>query len=228
MRARTSTATNWHMTGWSVLLLITAILFAVSANAQAAPTLTVTAKTTPGGGSVVPILTWSTSPAAQSCTASGDAAWSGTKAASGTQTLAAITTSKTYQMACTWPGDTTATISWVPVMTHTDGTAMVKCTSQTDTGSCMRSFLVVRGSDATSVGMDSKAVDDRNATSYAWTGLSTGTHWFSVIVITGDGVQSDQATPPVSKTITSAQNATQSVAITVNPKPSAASGLAVQ
>jgi hypothetical protein len=49
-----------------------------------------------------------------------------------------------------------------------------------------------------------------------------------VIVVNGNGAQSDMATPPVSKVITSAQNVTRSVAITVNPKPSAATGIAVQ
>jgi hypothetical protein len=178
-RAAERVPKNWHAIGWLVLLIILAV-FSVSANAQAAsPTLTFTAQTTTGNGSVVPALTWATSPAAQSCTASGDPAWTGTKAAAGTQTLAAITSSKTYQLVCTWPGDTTATISWTDP-DHEHGRFGAREVHQPDRhGDVPASFLVVRGSDPTSVGMDSKTVDDRNATSYAWTGLTVGTHWFS-------------------------------------------------
>ncbi len=174
-----------------------------AANAQAAPALTfsMTAQST-DGKTIAPVLTWSTSPAAASCTASDD--WTGTKAASGTETLAAVSAAKAYTITCNWPGDTTATISWPAPTLNTDGTALAKCTSQADTGPCLRSYLVLRGSDATSVGMDSKAVDDRNATSYAWTGLAAGTHWFSVVAVNGLGIQSAQAVPPASKTITAA------------------------
>jgi hypothetical protein len=214
---------NWHAIGWLVAILLIAAVNV--AHAQVAPTMTFTAQNTVGAGSVVPVLTWSSTPAAQSCAAAGDPAWTGTKAASGTQTLAAITSSATYQLTCTWPGDTTATISWTPALTRTDGTPMPKCSSQTATGNCLRSFLVVRGSDATTVGSDSKAVDDRNATSYAWTGLPAGTHFFSVVQVDGDGVMSDQAAPPASKTITSTANVSRSVTITVNPKPSPATAV---
>jgi hypothetical protein len=225
-RSRTS-AGNWHAIGWLILLIIAAVFSGV-VHAQTAPTLTFTAQTTTGNGSLVPVLTWSTSPAAQSCTASGDAAWTGTKAAAGTQTLAAVTTSKTYQMVCTWPGDTSALISWIAPTTNSDGSALPKCATQTDTGSCLLSFVVVRGSDPSTLGMDSRAVDDRNATSFSWTGLPVGTHWFSVMAINGNTVQSDPSAPPMSKTISSTQNVTRQVSIAVNPKPSPPTGITVK
>lgn len=179
--------------------------FASKAFAQAAPALTYTLQaTSPDGKTLVPKLTWSTAPAATSCAASGD--WSGAKAASGTETLAAVSASKAFTLTCNWPGDTTATISWTGPTLNTDGSPLAKCSTQTDTGPCLRSFLVLRGSDATSVGMDSKAVDDRNATSFAWLGLPAGTHWFSVVAVNGDGIMSAQAMPPASKTITAASN----------------------
>lgn len=206
--------------------LVAALLACATAFAQQTPTLTFTAQTTTGAGSVVPVLTWSTTPAATSCAASGDAAWTGAKAAAGTQTLAAITTSKTYQMTCTWPGDTTATLSWTAPTQNTDGTALAKCASQTATGPCLRSFTVHRGASPTALS-DTRNVDDRNATTYAWTGLTAGTHHFGVKAVNGDGVSSDLSNT-ASKVIVTTQNVNRSVAITVNPQPNAPTGLTVE
>jgi hypothetical protein len=103
------------------ILLALALLVPLVAHSQ--NTLTFSASTTTGDGSVVPALTWSTSPAAASCTASGAPNWTGTKAASGTQTLPAITSSATYNLDCTWPGDSIVTFSWTNPTTNTDGSA---------------------------------------------------------------------------------------------------------
>lgn len=229
MRPRTQAHSmkNWHIIGWLVLFVLLAC-YSVNAHAQTPPTLTFTAQNTVGAGTVTPVLTWSTTPAAQSCTASGDPAWAGTKAASGTQTLAAISSTATYSLLCTWPGDTTATISWTAPTTNTDGSALAKCASSQTTGPCLKSFLVARGTDQTNVGSESMPVNDPNATSFAWTGLPVGTHWFSVVAVNADGIMSDQAKPFVSKVITASSNVTRNVTITVNPKPSAATALAVK
>lgn len=101
-----------------VCLVSLAIMFAKDASAQ--NTLTFSASTTTGDGSVVPALTWSTSPAAASCAASGAPNWTGTKAASGTETLAAISSSSTYNLVCTWPGESIVTFSWNNPTTNTD------------------------------------------------------------------------------------------------------------
>lgn len=206
-----------------VAAILAATLCAFAVQAQ---TLTFTAQTTTGAGSVVPVLTWATTPAATSCTASGDAAWTGTKAAAGTVTLAAVTASKTYAMSCTWPGDTTATLTWTAPTQNTDGSALAKCASQTATGSCLRSYSVHRGASAAAL-VDTKNVDDRNATGYNWTGLAAGTHFFGVRAINGDGGISELS-GVVSKAITAVENVARSVAITVNPKPNAPTGLTVE
>lgn len=99
------------------------LLAALPAIAQPANTITFTAQTTVGDGTVVPALTWSTTPAASGCTASGATNWTGAKAASGTQTLPAISTSQTYNLTCNWPADTTATVSWTNPTQNTDGSA---------------------------------------------------------------------------------------------------------
>lgn len=70
-------------------------------------------------GSAAPNLTWSTTPAAASCAASG--AWSGTKGASGTETAAAIKATATYTLTCSWPADATANLSWIGPTANTDG-----------------------------------------------------------------------------------------------------------
>lgn len=209
-----------------IALGFVAALGASIARAQTTPTLTFTAQTTTGAGSVVPVLTWSTTPAATSCTASGDAAWTGTKAASGTQTLAAINTSKTYTMVCTWPGDTIARLSWTAPTQRTDGTAMAKCASQTATGPCLRSFTIHHGLAADTLS-DARAVDDRNATTYNWTGLPAGTHYFGVRAVDGDGATSALSNV-ASKVISATQTVNRQVAITVNPTPNPPTGLAVE
>lgn len=211
----------------AVLLALLLVAIANPASAQT-PTLDFTVQTsTSDGRSIVPRLVWSTTPAAQGCTASGSSTWTGSKAASGDTTLAAIVATTSYSLSCTWPGDTTATITWTPPTTNTDGSALAKCSSQTEVGSCLRSFMVVRGSSESTVGVDSRTVNDRNATSYAWTGLTPGTHWFSVIVANGNGILSEQAVPPKSKVITA--SATQSRTLEVAVRfPSAATVLDVR
>lgn len=101
--------------------LLLSILLTSQALAQ--NTITFSTSTTTGDASVTPVLTWSTSPAAQSCTASGASNWAGAKAASGTQTLPAITSDATYNLACVWPGDSIATFSWVNPTQNSNGSA---------------------------------------------------------------------------------------------------------
>lgn len=209
-----------------VLAAVALATFAPIAAGQTAPTLTFTAQTVTGAGSVEPQLTWSTTPAATSCTASGATDWTGTKPASGTATLAPITASRTYTMTCSWPGSTTATLTWVAPTQNTDGTAIAKCAAQTDTGPCLREFSVHRGASATALS-DSRMVNDRNATTYAWTGLTAGTHFFAVRARTGQGVESALSNV-VSKVISGTTSVNRTVGITVNPQPNPPTGLTVE
>lgn len=75
------------------------------------------------GKTVTPKLTWTTTPAATSCTATGGTGWAGSKADSGTATLAAVTTSQAYVLACSWPGVNKATVVWTKPTTNTDNSA---------------------------------------------------------------------------------------------------------
>lgn len=75
------------------------------------------------GRSVTPRLTWATTPAAASCTASGATDWTGTKTPSGTVTLAPVTASRTFSIVCSWPGTTRAALAWTAPTTNADGSA---------------------------------------------------------------------------------------------------------
>lgn len=66
-----------------------------------------------------PSLSWSTTPAADSCTASGD--WTGDKAVTGTEGIPPIRTSSIWALVCDWGGDTQAVITWTRPSENTDG-----------------------------------------------------------------------------------------------------------
>lgn len=70
---------------------------------------------------LAPELTWSTSPAGATCTASGD--WSGDKGAAGAEALPPIRTSSGFALACSWPGDSMAMLTWVNPTENTDGSS---------------------------------------------------------------------------------------------------------
>lgn len=211
----------------ALFVMFGTLILTHKADAQTPPSMTFGASVTNANGSLTTMLNWSTTPAATSCTASGSPSWTGTKAGAGSFALPTITMSGTYNLSlsCTWPGDTTATLSWVAPTQNTDGTPLTKCLSQTTATSCLRSFNISHGT-ASGVLPDVVAVNDRNATSYIWTGLAAGTHYFAMTAVNGLGVES-ALTPEVSKVI-AAVTQTSAVTLTVNPKPSAPGGFTVQ
>jgi hypothetical protein len=213
------------------LLLACLFLAATPAFAQTDPSVTFGASVTNANGSLTTTLTWSTTPAANSCTASGHSSWTGQKAASGSLALPAITLSGSYSLTlnCTWPGDSTATVRWTPPTQNTDGSALAKCASQAVTsGPCLLRYRVLRSDSQAGANEESRVVDDRNAVQYAWTGLPIGTHWFTVAVSNANNVESDLAMPRVSKVITGSITRNAGVTLTVNPKPSAAGNVTVE
>lgn len=195
------------------------------AHAQEEPSVTFGASVTNAAGELSTRLTWSTTPAATSCTAAGHPSWSGAKAGSGQLDLPAITLSGSYTLtlACTWEASTQAVLRWSTPTTNTDGSALTKCASQMSTGPCLRSYLILRGASPT-VLSDSRTLNDRNATSYTWTGLAVGQHFFAIRAVNGDGVQSELSNI-ATKTIVATQTRSSSVTLTVNPKPSAVDDL---
>lgn len=184
-------------------LVATAFLFE-PAQAQTAPTGSLTLATRANAdGTLTPTLTWSTTPAATSCTATGDSAWAGTKAASGTQTLANFpaSTPKTYLLVCNWPGENAAMLSWTRPTTfqpydHDNNPStpnqtdpLPLCAAATDAGPCLAKYRIVHGLSESAL-TDSRDHNFPNSTSATWSGLTAGTHYFAVRAVTGQGAES--------------------------------------
>jgi hypothetical protein len=206
-------------------LIVATLLLSLLGSFAYSQTVTLTPSVTSGNGSLSTRLTWSTTPAATSCTASGHASWTGTKAASGAVDLPAITLSGSYPLTltCTWSGESSVTVNWVAPITNTDGGALTKCASATTTGPCLAYFRVYRrlGSADLANNAEVTPVNDPNATSYTLTNLPAGVHYVAVEVVNGNGVPSILSNV-ASKTLTGSVTRTESVTVTVNPKPSPA------
>jgi hypothetical protein len=87
---------------------------------------------------------------------------------------------------------TTANLSWTAPTQDTYGQTLTKCATQSSTGPCLRSFRVYHGTSEAEVRAktDGRTINDRNATSYEWTNLAPGTHYFAVTAVNGDGGES--------------------------------------
>lgn len=165
----------------AALLLILATVWS-PARSQTAPTGSLTLATQVNSDSTLtPTLTWTTTPAATSCTASGDAAWTGTKAASGTQTLAKFPTStpKTYALLCTWPGQTSVVLTWVPPTQNTDGTPLTN----------LAGYRILHGRAANSLTSTIEIANPATRT-YTIENLQAGANYFAVRAYTSQGAES--------------------------------------
>ncbi len=198
-------------------LVLSALRLALAGPVAAQNTITFTAQTTTGDGSVVPALTWSTSPPASSCNATGAANWAGAKTVSGTQTLPAITQSATYNLTCTWPADNKATLSWVAPTQNTDGSPL------TD----LAGFRAYWGTTAGVWPNQANVPGGAGVTTFVVTPLAPATWNFTVTALNAAGKESAMAMA-VQKTISAAApSQSKTVGIVVNPVPNAVSGLGV-
>jgi len=187
---------------YALLTLSLALLGSV-AQAQTAGTINFTANQTTATGSLTPVLTWSTSPVASSCTASG--AWSGTKFASGSETLPTITASKSYTLTCSWGGGS-ATVNWTAPTTNTNGTPLTN----------LAGFKVLFGTSASALNQ-SQMVNDPRATSKTLSSLGAGTWYFAVRAVNSNQVESDSSN--VGQKTINAATAAKTVNITINAAP---------
>lgn len=195
----------------SLFRAATAALFLVPSFllAQTAPTGSFTLATqVNANGTLTPTLTWSTSPAATSCVASGDTAWAGTKAASGTQTLAAfpVTTPKAYALVCNWPGQTSALLTWTPPTQNTDGTPLTN----------LAGYRINWGTAADA--RTSVVQLAANVTSHTISSLTAGTWYFGVKAFTTQGAESATSNI-VSRTLTGPIEWSQSTGVKVPRAP---------
>jgi len=191
-------------------LLFVLLLVMGTAHAQ---TLTFTAETTTGTESVIPVLTWSTAPLADSCVASGS--WSGAKVPAGTETLPPITSSQTYNMTCIWP-DGKATLTWVAPTENTDGTPL------TD----LAGFKIYQGNAPGDRAGAIYDIPDPNLTSFVVEPLAEGSYCFVTTAYNALAVESDESNE-VCKDV-SDEVISRSVGISVNPKPNAPSSMTIQ
>ena len=189
-------------------LFVLFLFGASAANAQTAGVVTLNANSTSATGSLTPVLTWSTNPVAQSCTASGG--WSGTKAASGTQTLATITASATYTLTCTW-GAGSANVTWTAPTTNVNGTPLTN----------LAKFKVYYGTSSSALN-SSVTVDDITQRSATISSLSPGTWYFAVRAVNTSNTES--ANSNVATKVVSGAQAAKSVAITINAAPPPTTG----
>jgi hypothetical protein len=184
-----------------VFLTLPLMLLGSLANAQSAGTITFTASQTSATGSLAPRLTWSTSPVASSCVAGGG--WSGTKFASGSETLPTITTSTSYTLTCTW-NNGSATINWVAPTRNIDGSTLRD----------LADYKVVYGTSQSNLS-NTMMLNNPSATTATIGSLSAGRWYFAVRAVNSVQAESNNSNL-VSKDITSA-TASRTLGITITP-----------
>lgn len=195
------------------LLATFAALFAVSAEAQ---TLNFTVETsTSNGTSIVPRLTWTTTPAGAVCNATTLPAsnppsldpFHGSKPANGTNLLPAISATRSYTLNCVWPGQSTATVTCTPPTQHTDGTPV------TD----LSGYRIDYGRSATSLDTAAYVTGACNWTSPT---LAAGTWFFTARAVKANGLESEPYAPPVPFTLAAGATQTRTLEVAVRfPNP---------
>lgn len=185
------------------LILVAALLLAAPAFSQ---TLTFTVESTSSGGTaVIPRLTWTTSPAGATCTASNG--WTGTKAAAGTELLAAINATKSYTLTCAWPGIQTAVVTWTAPTLNTDGSALTN----------LQGYRVQWGQSAAD--LSQSKYTENLLTSWTSPTLAAGTWFFAVRAYNSLGLESDISNV-ASKVMTASSSQTRTLEVAIKfPNP---------
>jgi len=191
--------------------LIIPFLFLLALPA-AAQSIQFTADVTQGNGQVTPVLTWDTTPLADDCVAGGD--WSGNKGGAGTETLATITSSATYNLTCTWINDS-VTLTWTPPTQNTDDSAL------TD----LASYNIYFGSSPGGPYSNTDIVTDANANTHIVSGLPVGAWYFVATAVNSLGIESDLSNEAMK--LIDAIGGSESIGIVVNPVPNAPTNLGV-
>ncbi len=161
-----------------LLVSLYLLFLSVIAYAQTPGVVNLSVTPTTANGTLTPLLTWSTSPTAISCVASGG--WAGARAASGTVALAAITSTTDYTLTCSWSGGSgAAKLLWAPPTLNTDGSTLDN----------LSGFKALYGTAATGP-FASIAFPDPAAISGTITGLSPGNYFFAIRAVNALGVES--------------------------------------
>lgn len=185
-------------------LVLVAALACVPAYSQQAPTGEFNLATTVNGdGTLMPTLSWSTTPAATSCVASGDDEWSGDKPAAGTEVLSPRPTTqpRNFMLVCTFPGDTQAMLMWTPPTENTDGSPLLN----------LAGYRVHWGVADDQLS-NTAQVSDPGVNTYTVENLTPGTWYFGVTAYTTQGAESTLSNI-VSKTTRAPVEWSQSIGI---------------
>jgi len=185
------------------VLFFVLFLAAGAVQAQTAGVVTLRANATSATGSMVPVLTWSTSPVANSCSASGG--WSGTKAASGTQTLSSISASTNYTLTCSWTTGS-ARVNWTIPTTNTNGSALTN----------LAAFRVYYGTSSTSMSQIQE-INDISSTATTINSLAPGNWFFKVRAVNASQLES--ADSGVASKAVTGSSAASTVNITISATP---------
>lgn len=185
-------------------LVLIAALACVPAYSQQAPMGEFNLATTVNNdGTLTPTLSWSTTPAATGCVASGDDEWTGDKPAAGEVTLSPRLTTqpRNFMMVCTFPGDTQAVLMWTPPTENTDGSALTN----------LAGYRVHWGQAADTLSNAAQA-PGAGVNTYTVQDLTPGTWYFGVTAYTTQGAESTLSNI-VSKTTRAPVEWSQSIGI---------------
>lgn len=161
------------------------------------------------GSSGEPSVTWTTSPDAQSCSAS----WSESiDPSGGTATLDRLstTTSTTLSAGCSWTGDSMATLSWTNPTENTDGSSYDSSTGETVLAWSQDDISGLSCYDADTVNTTTRPGDE---TMHTITGLAPGDWNFVAFARDSMGVCSE-GSDVATKTTTSEVTASATVTLT--------------
>ncbi len=162
---------------------------------------------TSDGQTIVPKLTWASTPAATSCAASGATDWTGSKAASGTVTLAAVGTTRMYSLSCAWAGKQTIEVSWKAPTTFKSGAALVP---SADLGG----YRILYGTSAAALN-ETFYLQDPLALKWVTPALAPGTWFFQVRAYTPQGLEGDVSVPIVSASTRAGDAQTRTLEVSV-------------
>lgn len=176
-----------------------------------AQTVTLAVAPTTATGTATPTLTWS-STGVSACVASGG--WSGNKAASGTETVAAITATTTYTLTCA--GTTgQATLNWTPPTRRTDGTTLTN----------LAGYRVYTNTTNTPPATFT-AVNNASAVGFTLASLSPGLRYFWLSAVDANGLESAKTSSVNVNVVAASVTATPAV-VTITSVPSAPSAVTV-
>lgn len=196
------------MTPTRLLFVVALVLLAVGAPRAQTVTLTASPSTAISPADIS--LTWSTAgfPAGATIACLATGGWSGTKAASGTQTVTAVTSSQTYSLSCSG-GIQSASITWTPPTTNTDGTPVN-----------LASYRLYRAATAGAVSTALPATQiPAPASAYTATNLPAGQHCFGLTAVSTAGVASLLSNVACKDIAVVSASAAASVTVNAQPNP---------